>query len=194
MSARFVLIAALFAALLISGCCGQALPPAPSGTGNGGEQNTTPPADQGTGGIDTPPVDQPSQPTGDGTIIEVPDQSGTGDVASSQTDCATMSATCGTCLSKSGCGWCKATNSCLFGDASGPKVSQCPSADWSLTEEGCRVAPENQCGSITNCATCLSGTGCKWCIQGSRCSGSSDADSCLGGWLDKSYQCKLTGG
>ncbi|MFH0738018.1 MAG: hypothetical protein V1827_05860 [Candidatus Micrarchaeota archaeon] len=186
---------ALISVLVISGCCGQAVSPAPSGTGeDGGQQlpqeNLTP-----AGGDETPPEDEPAQPTGDGTIIEVPDQSGTGDVAQSQEECATMSATCGQCLSKSGCGFCKSTNSCLLGDADGPGVSSCPEADWTVTEEGCNVVPnEDMCGSITNCATCLSGSGCKWCIQGSICRGASNTDSCVGGWLDKSYQCKLTGG
>ena len=66
---------------------------------------------------------------GDGTIIEAPEPEDeeepppyTGPSATSQEECATMTPDCGSCVSKPGCGWCKSSNSCFIGTASGPSV------------------------------------------------------------------------
>lgn len=111
-------------------------------------------------------------------------------VATSQEDCSTLTHNCGSCLSKTGCGWCKDTNSCLFGDSNGPKVSSCPDDKWAIATAECSVVDDDfDCYGITNCAECLSGSGCRWCIQGSICAPDSSADSCFGGWMAESYQC-----
>lgn len=145
-------------------------------------------------------IDKESEPaTGEGTIIESPSGSGpteqevtkpTKSVAHSQEDCATLSHNCGSCLEKSGCGWCKSTNSCLYGDSRGPRVSSCPSDQWAITSAECNVVEDDfDCYGITNCAECLSGSGCRWCIQGSICAPASSEATCFGGWLAESYQC-----
>lgn len=182
------MILVLVAGLLFAGCLGPEETAAPSGTEE--------PVEDGEGGAaptEEEPVEEPSeQPpvTGDGVIVDVEDS--TGDVAGDQQDCATMTADCGSCLAKSGCGWCKSSNSCLYGDADGPDYGQCNPADWAVTESGCSVVEsEDQCGELTNCAACLSGTGCKWCIQGSLCAGESSNEDCFGDWMTESYQCNF---
>ena len=119
-----------------------------------------------------PPVDEPSV------------------IPATQEACSTLTPVCGSCVAKSGCGWCKSSNSCFSGTASGPTVSSCPSSEWTVTSDNC-AAPVggSQCSEITNCASCLTGSACMWCIQGSVCTDASSQDSCLGGWLNKSYQC-----
>lgn len=182
------MILLLIAGLLVAGCLGPS-EEAPATTSGTGQQ----PAEDGTGTTepgtqDAEPEPEPPPVTGDGTIIEV--GGSTGGVATSQQDCATMTANCGSCVAKSGCGWCKATNSCLYGDADGPDYGQCDLSDWTVTESGCNIVDsEEECAEITNCADCLSGEGCKWCIQGSICRGESTTDSCFGDWLTESYQC-----
>jgi len=111
-------------------------------------------------------------------------------VPAAQEVCATVTPDCASCIAKSGCGWCKSSNSCFSGNTSGPVVSSCPEADWVVTSDKCVVpVRDSECSRLTNCASCLTGSGCKWCIQGSVCTDASSQDSCLGGWLNKSYQC-----
>jgi len=111
-------------------------------------------------------------------------------IPATQEACSTLSPDCSSCVAKSGCGWCKSSNSCFSGTASGPTVSSCPSSEWTVKSDKCAApAGGSQCSEITNCADCLTGSGCNWCIQGSICSDASTTDSCLGGWLNKSYQC-----
>ncbi len=178
-------IVLMLAAALLAGCCGIGNPLAPQpsqgGYTPGGETQPNQTADQ------NPPPQNDTQPQNQsgGNTYTPPEEP-----AGSQVDCATMTATCGACIAKPGCGWCKGSNSCFSGNSSGPAVSSCPSADWTTVESGC-VAPAggSACSKQTNCASCLSGTACKWCIQGSKCADASVQDSCLGGWLTVSYQC-----
>lgn len=113
-----------------------------------------------------------------------------GKVAHSQADCAVLTPDCGSCVAISGCGWCKTSNSCFYGDANGPKAGQCQMGDWAVNQSSC-AGPTggSNCASQTNCVSCLSGSSCKFCIQGTRCVDASSTDSCLGGWLNISYQC-----
>ena len=177
-----MLIALVLAAALLTGCCGIGNPLAPQPQGGyapGGEPGPNQTSDQNPPAQnDTPPVPPPN-------VTPQPEEP-----AGPQVDCATMTATCGACIAKPGCGWCKTSNSCFSGNSSGPAVSSCPSTDWTTVESGC-VAPAggSACSKQSNCASCLSGTACKWCIQGSTCADASVQDSCLGGWLNVSYQC-----
>jgi hypothetical protein len=196
-----VILAALVLSLLIFGCCGQTpISPGPSnpeGNGTpiqsgdngttGGTGATTPPADTGTG------TQQP--PTGEGTIVDVGGSTGTGSAgvaANSQADCATRTATCGECIAKQGCGWCKSRNGCFYGDANGPAGDvTCEQVNWAMSDSAC-AAPVggNTCTSKTNCADCLSGSGCKWCQIGTMCASADSTESCsTGGWRTKSYEC-----
>jgi len=96
-------------------------------------------------------------------------------------------ADCDACLAKLGFGWCNSTKTCIPNDLS---PIPCPASDWVNHPEYCAGHPAviSQCPLIVNCADCIS-QGCNWCIQGSVCSDASTQDSCLGGWLNKSYQC-----
>jgi len=108
----------------------------------------------------------------------------------SQVECSTLSPDCGSCVAKAGCGWCKTSNSCFAGTASGPSSSQCTPSDWSVSQSECAGSTGGaSCSAQPNCASCLSGAGCKFCIQGSVCTDASNQVSCLGGWLNQSYQC-----
>ena len=180
------MILVLITGLFMAGCLG----PSEEAPATAQQPDGETPEEVETGVLEPEEEPEPPPATGDGTIIDVGDS--TGDVAADQQDCSTMTADCGSCLAKSGCGWCKSSNSCLFGNADGPEYGQCNAADWAITESGCSVVEsEDQCGEITNCASCLSGTGCKWCIQGSLCAGESSAESCFGDWLTESYQCNF---
>jgi hypothetical protein len=189
---KLLLLAALSVALLVFGCCGQTpLSPVPSGSGGNesvSTENVTAPVDSGNV--------TPQPPTGDGVIVDVGNTTGgsgtTVNPATSQQDCATLTPTCGACISKPGCGWCKTSNTCFYGDANGPKNdATCQSADWSTTEQGCQApVGGTSCGSKTNCADCLSGSSCKWCQEGTKCADSQSSETCAsGGWRTKSYMC-----
>ncbi len=106
-------------------------------------------------------------------------------------DCSSLTPDCGACIAKPGCGWCKSTNSCLQGDASGPSGNTCPTIDWATTPTECTgPVGGSSCSSKTNCADCLSGSGCKWCQDGTKCADASSTDSCaVGGWRNTSYEC-----
>jgi len=109
-----------------------------------------------------------------------------------QGDCSTLAPDCGSCVVKAGCGWCKSSNSCLAGTASGAVSAPCAASDWAASPDQCSGPVGGaSCSAQTNCASCLSGAGCKWCIQGSICTDASNQDKCLGGWLSQSYQCNL---
>ncbi|MBD3210071.1 hypothetical protein GF318_01700 [Candidatus Micrarchaeota archaeon] len=133
--------------------------------------------------------EQPEEQTEEGEYVPPePEENNTAETT--QTDCATMTPDCESCLAKTGCGWCKSSNSCLLGDESGPGVSSCPEGKWTVTVQGCSVVEEGEsCSDITTCSDCLSGTGCKWCIQGTKCVPESSPEECFGGWLTESYQC-----
>jgi hypothetical protein len=178
----------VLAAAMLAGCCGIAIPPA-------GQGNNTVQAQPDT----VPPLqDLPVQPvlpqnntggsnnTGQNQTVNATQDKQPG----SQEDCATMTPTCGACVAKPGCGWCKSSNSCFAGSSAGPVVSSCPSHEWTIVESGCAApAGGSTCAKQTNCASCLSGSGCKWCIQESKCADASFSDQCFGGWLNVSYQC-----
>ncbi|MEW6036401.1 MAG: hypothetical protein AB1529_07350 [Candidatus Micrarchaeota archaeon] len=173
------------AAMLALGCLGQPASP----------QNATPPAQNQA----TPPAQQPppSQPTGDGTIIEVPPtgNGGTGGTAppGAQEDCATLTPNCGSCIAKAGCGWCKSSNGCFAGDADGPAGDiQCQDADWAVTDAECQAPSSPQgssCAEQVGCGNCLTGEGCKFCRQGTVCADINSPDSCFGGWITDYYVC-----
>ena len=123
-------------------------------------------------------------------ILEVGDATGKTEPARSQADCATRTSTCDECTTKPGCGWCKGSNSCFYGDSDGPKVSSCQDAEWAYTSEQCKgPVGGSDCSEKTNCADCLSGSGCNWCIEGSVCADSSTTAECLGGWQSEIYRC-----
>lgn len=184
-----VLIVFAMAALLL-GCCAPTVPPR-----NG---NDSPVAPAGTE-ITAPDEDEPAPVEGEGTIIEAPSGPGGDDVAApsgkpaeSQQDCATLTSSCGLCVSKPGCGWCKSSNSCLLGDSEGPDAGQCEASNWAVDDVSCSAPVDTvgtSCEDQYNCAFCLSGTGCKWCIQGSKCVPAGSSEDCFGGWLNQSYQC-----
>ncbi|MFN7991326.1 MAG: hypothetical protein U0R44_04175 [Candidatus Micrarchaeia archaeon] len=147
-----------------------------------------------------PAANATPQPAPDGTpqapTAPAPSPAPTGNPPAPQTECATMSPDCGSCIAKSGCGWCKTSNSCLSGDANGPVSGQCQPADWAMNGQECKAPTTTSgptCAEQYNCAFCLSGSGCKWCIDGSRCVDASSADVCPNGlgWLTQSYQCNL---
>lgn len=174
----------LAAGLLIAGCLGPAYEaPAEEQVEEETTEEESPVVEEEEA---EPEEEQPV--TGDGEIIEVPDTGG--EVATSQEDCATLTANCGACVAKSGCGWCKSSNSCLYGDASGPDYGQCQLSEWTVTEEGCLIEADGErCEDQYNCAFCLSGSGCKWCIQGSKCAPADSTEDCFGDWMTESYQC-----
>lgn len=139
---------------------------------------------------------QPAQPPPNASNITVPPQpvptpSPRGNVAQSQADCAVLTPDCGACTAISGCGWCKSSNSCFFGNATGPQSGQCQTADWTITATGCSgPTGGSSCSEQTNCASCLSGSSCKYCIAGSKCVDSSSTETCAAGtWLTTSYMC-----
>ncbi len=196
---KSMIVLAVIAAVLWAGCTGQTAAPQPQGGTQPVQNATVPEAPAGGTNATTPPAG--SNATGEGNIIEAPSGPGSGSVtpptgnekpATSQQDCATLTPTCGTCIAIANCGWCKASNSCLYGNASGPLSGQCQPADWATTSVECEApaSPEGMtCGQQTNCAFCLSGSGCKWCIQGTKCVPADSTESCFGGWLTESFQC-----
>ncbi|HSB46736.1 MAG TPA: hypothetical protein VLD37_01895 [Candidatus Bilamarchaeum sp.] len=190
---RIVAVLLIVAALVLAGCGS----PAPPAKGGSPPANQSPPAQQPpSGGTTSPPptTAPPAQNNTSGTTTQPPPPSGG---TATQADCATMTPNCGACIEKAGCGWCKTSNGCYRGDASGPAGDiQCQPADWAVTSQACE-APSSPVGSTCaeqyNCAHCLTGSGCKWCIDGSRCVDSSNTDVCPNGlgWLTQSYQCNL---
>ncbi len=175
--------------ILLAGCFGQApAAPTPQPNVSQPEANNTPQMPAAPGNNVTPP---PSNGTGPSPAP--PQQGGTQPPPAPQAGCATLTPNCGACIAVAGCGWCKTSNSCLSGDASGPTSGQCQPTDWAVTTDQCQAPTTTMgttdCASQYNCAFCLSGSGCKWCIQGARCADANATDSCLGGWLNQSYQC-----
>lgn len=176
-----LVFAAMFACVLLFGCCAttEQQPMAPlqqEGEGEtGGEvQEEAQPA-EGQPGPEVIPAEQEEEETS---------------VAHSQEDCAVLAHNCEACTAKAGCGWCKSSNSCLYGTDEGPSTGQCPEESWGTRLDECSVVQEgDECYDITNCVSCMSGTGCKWCIQGSVCAPESAQDECFGGWLGETYQC-----
>ncbi len=173
------IIALLFVGMLLAGCTQPAEAPA----------QPSAPADE------EPGAEQPEETPEPEEEVEAPteepeEEMEYTDVATSQEECATMSPDCESCISKKNCGWCKDSNSCLYGSASGPNTGQCPSDEWAVTIAACSVVDEDEsCSDLTNCADCLSGSGCKWCIQGALCASESSTESCFGDWMTESYQC-----
>lgn len=181
-------------AALLAGCCGmssqeeQLYQPSPAVAG---DMNTT---------AGPEPLQQEPEspiPGADGTIIEAPPGPGTTQtdypesIATSQSDCSTISPNCEACLAKSGCNWCKTTNACYY-QGIVPTISSCDPGDWVKTVADCAGPKgDTSCSEKTNCADCLSGSGCGWCIQGSVCAAQGTTQDCFGGWLTESYQCNF---
>jgi hypothetical protein len=183
--------------LITAGCTNTANPPAPNITGQQNQtlvnQSLNVSANQ-SGGTQ---AQNPTDASGQGQIIDVTNPgtdnqgtSGSGTTATTQQECSTVTPTCGDCVAKPGCGWCKSSNSCFLGGPSGPSVSSCNAGEWTTTQTGC-LAPVggNTCAQKTNCADCLSGSGCAWCIDGSKCANINGGGSCASGWKDKIYMC-----
>jgi hypothetical protein len=182
---KYCYVLLLVIGLFLAGCTS---PQAPQVPVSPGANNTTvqpvvnntpaqPPPNASNGTVPQPPPTQAPPPGGN--------------VAQSQADCAVLTPDCGACTAISGCGWCKTSNSCFFGDANGPQSGQCQASDWTVTATGCSgPAGGSSCSQQTNCASCLSGSGCKYCIAGSKCVDASSTESCSAGtWLNTSYQC-----
>ena len=190
---RTYAIMLVLAVAMLAGCCGIANPLAQQGTdyGQDVQQNQAPNQSQGTPPQPLPDTQPRNNTGGSNNTAQNQTVNATQDKQpGSQEDCATMTPTCGTCVAKPGCGWCKSSNSCFAGSSAGPVVSSCPSPEWTIVGSGC-VAPagNSTCARQTNCASCLSGSGCKWCIQGSKCTDAASSAQCFGGWLNVSYQC-----
>lgn len=189
----------VFAAMIVlSGCCGFTLPGGETQKAGQNKSDVTTdiePDQVNLSNIDNGgPLIPPTDAGGNGQIIDVGGNTGGsgtgGSAASTQTECSTMTPTCSDCVAKSGCGWCKSSNSCFLGNTNGPSVSSCADGEWATTESAC-AAPVggDPCARQTNCANCLSGSGCAWCIEGSRCAAINGGGSCTGGWKDKIYMC-----
>ena len=202
---KAILFAAIALSLLIFGCCGQTVRAPPPGSLGGSDDGL--PEDANASGADdivTPPEDDDAetdqQPTGDGTILDVGDTTGADDddgsadttTPASQSDCASMTPTCGDCVAKQGCGWCKSRNGCFSGNENGPAgIVTCEDVNWAFSEQAC-AAPVggDDCSSQTNCADCLSGSACKWCQEGTKCVDASSSETCgAGGWRTIIYMC-----
>jgi len=184
MKILFVLLGAFV--LLTAGCFGQSEEPESHEevvADDSSDQNND---DQESEASDNPIVEG-SEPGSQ--ILEVGDSAGNA-AAGSQEDCATLTPTCESCTSKTGCGWCKSSNSCFYGDSDGPHVSSCQNAEWATTPEQCKApVGGSACNEKTNCADCLSGSGCKFCIEGALCADASSNAECLGGWQNEIYRC-----
>jgi len=195
---RFSIIFAgiLMAMLVFAGCAQTSQQPA-GGPASGG--NVAVPQNNTNGAGGNAAVNKTPEPTGEGMIVDAGNTTeGGGNAASgvkaatSQQDCATLTPTCGACVAKPGCGWCKTSSTCFYGDANGPKNdATCQKADWSVTEQGCQApVGGTSCSSKTNCADCLTGSNCMWCQEGTKCSGIQSSETCAsGGWRTKGYQC-----
>jgi len=110
--------------------------------------------------------------------------------AHSQEDCSMLAPDCESCLAKKNCGWCKESNSCHYGDESGPETAPCKADEWAYDLNSCSVVDAGEsCADLTNCVACLSGSGCQWCIQGSVCGPEGTSEECFGGWKTESYEC-----
>jgi hypothetical protein len=176
------------AALFMAGCFGSA-PPAPqNGSAAAPQNNTTAPQMPAAPGNNaTPPAANET-----GGPSPAPAQQGGGTAPAPQVNCATLTPDCGSCIAVAGCGWCKTSNSCLSGDASGPASGQCPQADWAVTAQACQAPSSPQgtdCAQQVGCGSCLSGSGCKFCRQGAVCADSSSTEDCFGGWITNYYVC-----
>lgn len=169
----------LIISLLIAGCVSTLTEEgAPTSAKQIGESTPTGPATTANNTTNIPPTTQPPATT----KPSVP--------PSTQADCSSLAPTCDACVAKSGCGWCKDSNSCFAGTLNGPVVSSCPSADWAIDANSCELVQEGgSCSQFTNCADCLSGSGCNWCIQGSVCADENSNEDCFGGWMENSFQC-----
>ncbi len=198
---RTALLVSIIGVMLVSaGCCGYFTASPSNNTGTqtqpqviqAGNPSGNATANQNGG-------TQPQNPTdanGQGQIIDVTNPSGSqgtsgsGIIATTQQECATLTPTCGDCVAKQGCGWCKSSNSCLLGDSNGPSASTCKADEWTTTQNGClQPVGVGGCSSKTNCADCLSGSGCAYCIDGSVCAPVNGGGSCSSGWKDKIYMC-----
>ncbi len=168
----------LFAAALVLGCTS---PQAPAPMNVSPTVNTPQNVTQPTVNVTPPPVN--NTPVVNATVAPT---------TPPPVDCSALSPTCGDCVAKPGCGWCKSVNGCLQGTTSGPTGNVvCAAVDWATTQTACAgPVGGSSCSSKTNCADCLSGSGCKWCQEGTKCTDASSTDDCAsGGWRNASYEC-----
>ncbi|MFO0601905.1 MAG: hypothetical protein U0324_01965 [Polyangiales bacterium] len=85
--------------------------------------------------------------------------------------CASNTA-CGTCTPVSGCGWCRASNRCVSGTATGSNDRACSGTNWAWTTMDC--APADPCARFTTCRTCTEQSMCGWCGAAGRCATGTD--------------------
>lgn len=77
---------------------------------------------------------------------------------------------CGACTGTAGCGWCKSSNSCMSGSATGPATGR-SCVTWAGLRSLCANLADS-CNSSGNCALCTVRSDCGWC---------SDSDTCHSG-------------
>ncbi|MFH1394294.1 MAG: hypothetical protein ABII71_05485 [Candidatus Micrarchaeota archaeon] len=176
-----LLVLLLFGMLLFAGCTGQ---PEETPQAQPPQVHVQPEAQPEEPEGITPPAPEPE-------VTPEPGDPGYSSTAHSQEDCSMLAPNCESCLAKKNCGWCKESNSCHFGDESGPDTGSCKTDEWTVTVPGCSVVDAGEsCSDLTNCVACLSGSGCTWCIEGSVCAPEGTSEKCLNnGWLTESYQC-----
>lgn len=73
---------------------------------------------------------------------------------------------CNVCSSTPGCGFCRSTMTCAYGEEKGPDgPMSCP--DWLFTPEDCPVNP--YCNLATRCDDCAGMDQCVWCSSDATC-------------------------
>lgn len=81
---------------------------------------------------------------------------------------------CATCTAAQNCGFCSWTNTCQFGNATGPIGGSCANSYWQWTSGQCTVtsspAPVSACNSYTTCYSCTAVSNCGWCATTAMCS------------------------
>lgn len=75
---------------------------------------------------------------------------------------------CDDCISRSGCGFCEETGTCVRGTSVGALGAPCPEERWHFQE--CAVdVPSDPCASSTSCSSCADVEGCGWCVSANQC-------------------------
>lgn len=129
--------------------------------------------------VDVAP-DRPAGLCGDGLCIPILETctSCPADCGRCPSDPCASSTSCDTCTPRSGCGWCRRTNTCATGTSTGSNDRACAGTDWLWEPRQC-PAPD-PCARYTSCRSCAATNPCGWCqtSTGTRCaSGSSSGPS-----------------
>lgn len=97
-----------------------------------------------------------------------------------EADCASASGDCDQCTSRSGCGWCNSTRTCVLTTAtcSGPASGTC-SSGWTCSSSQCH-AVTSECSPCTSDAQCP-GSSCqiRFCDGRRACAPSGSVSTCL---------------